>query len=314
MTTRQPLDARAIALMLSLCLAWSLQQIGLKATAADFSPVLQIGLRSGLAALLVASYLKLRGEPWVRLPGVWKAGLITGLLFGFEYLVVGEALRLTAAAHVIVFLYTAPIFAALGLHWKLPSERLKAAQWMGILLAFAGVAASFAGRDSAAASSVADAAQGRNGLLGDLLALSGGIAWGATTVVIRSTRLSELPAGQTLLYQLTGAFVLLVPAALLMGQTTLHWTWLVAVNFVYQAVVVSFVTFLIWFWLLRYYLASRLGVFSFLTPVFGVLLGAFLLHEHIEMAFVLGSVLVLAGVVLVSAHDWLRQWLGRLVR
>ena len=78
MTIRQPLDARAIALMLTLCLAWSLQQIGLKATAPDFSPVLQIGLRSGVAAILVAAYMALRGEQRVRIPGVWKAGLVTG--------------------------------------------------------------------------------------------------------------------------------------------------------------------------------------------------------------------------------------------
>ena len=229
-------------------------------------------------------------------------------MFGAEYLVVGEALRLTAAAHVIVFLYTAPIFAALGLHWKLPSERLNAVQWSGILLAFAGIAVSFAGRGSGGAS----ADWGRL-LLGDLLALLGGIAWGATTVVIRSTRLAELPAGQTLLYQLCGAFVLLVPSAMLMGQTTVHFTWLVGVNFLYQAVLVSFVTFLIWFWLLRHYLASRLGVFSFLTPLFGVLLGAWLLHEQIAFSFVLGALLVLLGVVLVSAHEWLAQTLSRWV-
>ena len=45
----------------------------------------------------------------------------------------------------------------------------------------------------------------------------------------------------------------------------------------FQAVIVSFASFLAWFWLLRRYLASPLGVFSFLTPVFGVVLGIWLL-------------------------------------
>ena len=309
MTIRQPLDARAIGLMLTLCLAWSLQQIGLKATAADFSPVLQIGLRSGVAAGFVAAYMRWRGGPLVRLPGIGKAGMVIGALFAVEYWVVGEALRLTAAGHVIVFLYTAPIFAALGLHWKLPAERLGPAQWVGISLAFAGIVTAFSLRSSA--SVITD---WHRAMLGDALALMGGVAWGATTVVIRSTRLAEIPAGQTLLYQLVGAFVLLVPSAVLMGQTTLHVTWLVGLNFLYQAVLVSFVTFLIWFWLLRHYLASRLGVFSFLTPLFGVLLGAWLLHEPIELAFVFGALLVLLGVVLVSAHEWCVQLMGRLSR
>lgn len=45
-----------------------------------------------------------------------RAGAVAGALFGLENLLVAEALRLTLASHVIVFLYAAPLFAALGLH------------------------------------------------------------------------------------------------------------------------------------------------------------------------------------------------------
>ena len=291
--------------MLMLCLSWSMQQIGLRATAADFSPVLQIGLRSGVSAILVALYMRVRGLPMRGVPGALWPGAMSGFLFAFEYLLVGEALRLTSAAHVAVFLYTAPIFAALGLHWKLPSERLASLQWVGIALAFLGIVASFALR--LAPASAHESAHWGQRLLGDALALLGGLAWGATTVVIRSTRLSDMSPGLTLFYQLVGAFLLLVPAAFWMGQLNLRLTPLVIVNFAFQAIWVSFVTFLVWFWLLRHYLASRLGVFSFLTPLFGVALGALLLNESVEPAFVVGAVLVLIGVVLVSAHDGIVQ-------
>lgn len=304
-TTRQPLDFRAVCLMLVLCLTWSMQQIGLRATASDFSPVLQIGLRSGVSAILVAVYMRVRGLPMRGVAGAFWPGAMSGFLFGFEYLLVGEALRLTSAAHVAVFLYTAPIFAALGLHWKLPSERLAGLQWAGIVLAFFGIVASFALRLAPA-----NANWGQL-LLGDALALLGGMAWGATTVVIRSTRLGEMPPGLTLFYQLVGAFVLLVPSAFWMGQLQIRVTPLVIANFAFQAVLVSFVSFLVWFWLLRHYLASRLGVFAFMTPLFGVVLGAWLLKEPIEPAFVVGAVLVLLGVVLVSAHGGIAQALGR---
>ena len=52
MDPRKPLDARAAALMLMLCLIWSLQQILLKATADAIAPTLQIALRSGAGAVL----------------------------------------------------------------------------------------------------------------------------------------------------------------------------------------------------------------------------------------------------------------------
>jgi drug/metabolite transporter (DMT)-like permease len=63
---------------------------------------------------------------------------------------------------------------------------------------------------------------------------------------------------------------------------------------------VSFASFLVWFWLLRKYLASRLGVFSFLTPLFGIVFGAWLLNEPIEASFLLGAMPVLLGIISVS--------------
>ncbi|HEY8907239.1 MAG TPA: EamA/RhaT family transporter, partial [Rhodoferax sp.] len=63
MTTRHALDTRASTLMLVLCLLWGLQQVVLKATAHEIAPIMQIALRSGAAALLVALLMWWRKEP-----------------------------------------------------------------------------------------------------------------------------------------------------------------------------------------------------------------------------------------------------------
>lgn len=288
--------------MLLLCLVWSLQQIVLKATVQDISPMLQIALRSGGAALLVGLLMRARGQA-VLPAGPWRQGLIVGALFACEFLFVSESLRYTSAAHLVVFLYTAPVFAALGLHWKLPAERLAALQWAGIVMAFCGIAVAFLSGAHLATNAPAPT------LIGDALALLAGIAWGATTVVVRTTRLSSLPAAQTLLYQLLGAFVLLLPATFLLGQTTFHPTPLALAALFFQTVIVSFASFLAWFWLLRHYLASRLGVLSFMTPLFGVILGAWLLKEAIQPGFLTGTLLILPGIVLVSGYGWFKQLL-----
>lgn len=305
MDTRKALDARAGGLMLVLCLSWGLQQVALKATADDISPVLQISLRSGIAAVLVVLLMLVQRErPVWR--GHWTPGLAVGFLFALEYLLLGEALRFTTASHAAVFLYTAPVFAALGLHWRLPSERMAPLQWAGTLLAFAGIALAFLARSGPALAP--------DFLIGDLLALLAGVAWGATTVVIRMSSLARLPAKQTLLYQLVAAFLLLGLAALALGQTGFNPSPLALASLAYQGVIVSFVTFLVWFWLLRHYLASRLGTLSFMTPLFSVVLGAWLLHEPIEPAFLAGAVLVLCGIVLVTGGAWIAQWAAALGR
>ena len=294
--SRLPIDGRAVSMMTMLCVIWSLQQISLKAVEVDVSPMLMIALRSGIAAFGVSLLMRMRGQGISLASGRWRVGAIVGVLFALEYLLVAEAVRLTYASHVIVFLYTAPIFAAMGLHARLPSERLRGRQWMGIATAFAGMVVAFIGHGnhaSAAAPSM---------LGGDALAVLGGAAWGATTVTIRVSRLSTAPPAETLLYQLCGAFALLLPAAFLTGQTRFIPTNLAWLHLGFQALIVSFGSFLLWFWLLRHYLASRLSVFSFMTPIFGIVFGISLLGEPLQANFILGSVLVLGGIALVSVR------------
>ena len=305
MDTRLPIDARATGLMTLLCLIWGLQQVALKGFGGDISPLLQIGLRSGIAAMLVLLLMRWQRQApdWSQ----WRPGMLAAALFAAEYLLVGQALRYTTASHTVVFLYTAPIFAALGLHLRLPAERLSRLQWAGVAMAFAGVALAFLGPDAAPAGGAAS-------LAGDAMALAGGACWGATTVTIRISRLSSTPPTMTLLWQLLGAFVLLVPASWLLGEFSIRpsaQAWL-ALGF--QALVVSFASFLAWFWLLRNYLASRLGIFSFMTPIFGVIFGALLLHEPLSRRFLAGAALMFAGILVVSLHRMLAGLGARVLR
>lgn len=105
--------------------------------------------------------------------------------------------------------------------------------------------------------------------------------------------------------------MLLLAVALATGQTAHITLTPVAVGSVlFQGVIVSFASYLAWFWLLRRYLASNLAVFSFMTPLFGVTLGVLVLKEPLTLNFVLGAVLVLAGIGLVSGEAWLRRLLN----
>ena len=60
------------------------------------------------------------------------------------------------------------------------------------------------------------------------------------------------------------------------------------------------ITFAIWFVLIQRYSASRLSAFTFLTPLFGVASGHFVLGEPITATFGVAVALVLAGLVLVN--------------
>ena len=300
---RKPLDAGASGLMVVLCLIWGLAQVNLKMAAADISPLMQIALRSGIAAILVVLLMVIRREGLSLQDGTWRPGLLVAGLFALEFFLIGEGLRYTSASHMTVLLYTAPIFAALGLHLLMPSERLSRAQWFGIGLAFTGVAIAFLLRPNHIQQNINAA----DLLYGDLLSIGAGIAWAATTVAVRCSRLAQVSAAQTLLYQLAGAFFLLTAAAFLLEQTAIQFTALAWGSLIFQSLVVCFASYLAWFWLLKHYRASQLGVFSFLTPIFGVALGVGLLDEQLEISFIIGAAFVITGIILVSASGWLKH-------
>ena len=300
MGTRQPLDLFAFGTMVVFCIVMASQQVMLKAVADDLAPVFQIALRSGIAAALLIGLILLQRNRMPLAPENRIPALLIGALFTLEFLLVGEALNKTSAGHATVFLYTSPIFAAIGLHLKIPNERMSRLQWMGILAAFAGIVLAFLGGDSTDTLS-------SDVLLGDFLALLAGAAWGLTTVVVRATGLSVLPARQTLLYQLAVAFVLLSLWAYMTGQADVTPTPEALGSLAFHGIIVSFISYLGWFWLLTKYKASQLGIFSFMTPVFGVLLGNWLLGERIEANFIFGSGLIIGGILIVSSHGWLSK-------
>ena len=56
MTERKPLDSTAFSLMLLLTALWGLQQVAIKLTAPDISFVMQAGIRSILATVLLLAW------------------------------------------------------------------------------------------------------------------------------------------------------------------------------------------------------------------------------------------------------------------
>ena len=291
MAERKPLDAQAFALMLALTALWGFQQVAIKLTAPDVSLVMQAALRTALAAALLVAWARWRGIALLSRDGTLAAGLAAGLLFGLEFVFIYAGLGHTAASRMTVFIYLAPVLTALGLHWLVPGEKLARAQWLGVGVAFAGIALAF-GEAFAAA---------RASLLGDFFGLVAAVLWAATTVLIRATSLSRATAAKTLFYQLAVAAPLLLAASLLMGEKgVVALTPLALASLAYQGVIVAFASYLAWFWLLTRYLAARLSVFSFMTPLFGVLAGVAVLGEPLTPFFVGAALLVGAGIVLVN--------------
>jgi drug/metabolite transporter (DMT)-like permease len=288
---RRTLDAAAFAMMLGLTALWGFQQVTIKWIAPEVSFVMQAAIRSIVAAALLLAWARLRGIALFGRDGTLGAGLAAGMLFGLEFVFIYGGLAHTNASRMSVFIYLAPALTALGLHLFVRGERLSGAQWLGVAVAFGGLFVAFA----------EGFLSGRRTWVGDLCGLVAAVLWASTTVLIRATRLGQASAEKTLFYQLAVSAALLPLASVLMGEAgVVSLSALALASLAYQALIVAFASYLAWFWLLTRYLAARLSVLSFLTPMFGVLCGVAFLGEPLSGHFAVAALLVAAGIVLVN--------------
>ena len=287
----RPLSPGAVALMLMLCVSWGFNQIAVKLTLPDVPPMLQAMIRSAGALPVLLLIARLRGVRLFERDGTLGAGLFAGLLFGLEFVLVFRGLKLTSASRAVVFLYTAPFFVALG-SYQFLGERLRASQWSGLGLSFAGVALAIG---------VPQADVDANVLLGDLLVVGGGALWAATTLVVKATPLLRAPPEKALGYQVAVSVPILGFAAWVWGETLTRVPGPLALSLMaYQAIWVVGLTFLIWFALVRTYSASKLSAFTFITPLFGVVASYFIMHDTLTPVFGVAAGLVTAGLYLVN--------------
>jgi len=290
----RPLSPGAVALMLMLCLSWGFNQIAVKLALPDIPPMLQALIRSAGALPVLLLIARLRGVKIFVADGTLGAGLVAGVIFGVEFVLIYRGLLLTSASRAVVFLYTAPFFVALGSYHFL-GERLRASQWGGLALCFLGVALAIG---------VPQADVDANVLLGDLLIVGGGAMWAATTLIIKSTALLRAPPEKGMGYQVAISIPILALAAWISGETITRVPGPLALSLMaYQAFWVVGLTFLLWFMLVKTYSASKLSAFTFITPLFGVVASYFIMHDTLTVAFGAAALLVIAGLYLVNRPD-----------
>lgn len=288
----RPLDPLAIALTVALCLIWGFNQVAVKLAIHDIPPLIQCVIRSVVATVLVLAWTQFRGIPLFKRDGTLLAGIIAGLLFALEFLLIYRGLLYTTATRAVLFLYTAPFLVVLGARWLVKGDHFHLMQWFGMAMSFAGIVIAF-GLPTPAA----DPHQ----MLGDVMMVGAAIASAATTLVIKVSRLNQVSSEKTMLYQLVVSVPLLAAGVLVFGEHIDAMPSAVALGaLAYQAVWVVCVTYMAWFALIVRYSASRLSSFTFLTPLFGVVAGHMVLNEPLSPPFALAVALVAIGLVLVN--------------
>ena len=280
-------------ILILLCFVWGANAVSIKFSNQGMPPLMAAALRSLVSGALLWAYARMNGHTVAFPPGQTRHALVIGLLFGLDFLFIYWGLTFTPASRSLIILYTHAFWVALGAHFFLKDDRLTPTKLFGLVLAFCGVAAVFRARSPELPPLY---------WVGDLMALSGAIFWAATTLYVkRITEKVNLNHYQTLFAQLIYSFPLLAMGSVVFElPADLNLTPLVLASLFYQSVIVAFASFLVWFWLIHRYTVSRLAAFTFLAPLFGVILGGLILNEPITLLVWVGLDCVGGGLYLVN--------------
>lgn len=285
------LDGVGLGALLAVTLLLAFNQIIVKEVNQGLQPVFFAGLRSALAVVFVWGWLKWRGLTGRLRRSDLVPGALMGTIFAAEFLCLFMALDLTLVSRASVIFYSMPVWMGLLAHFFLPGERLNAVRAVGLLLAFLGTAWAIFSRPEGA---------GVASLWGDLFALGGAWGWAGTAFLARKTSLREAGPEAQLFWMVAVSAPILLAVSPLFGPLIreiepAHWVWLV-----FQSSVVVAGGFVAWLWLLSVYPTATVASFSFLTPLFAILLGYMLFDEPLTLALAVAFLLVASGIVLIN--------------
>lgn len=248
-------------------------------------------MRFALAGVLMLAYAFLRGG---RLPASrrdWLNLTVTGglMLVGGNGLVTWSEQWIESNQAALIVATSALWLAWMGT-WGPRGERLGGLTLLGLALGFGGVAV-------LVHSGLKLLAGPPSAYLGLALAP---VCWAAGSVWARRAPVSCAPA-MTAALQMLIAGAVLVAIGLARGELP-HWSWdgKALLALLYLTLFGSCLAYGAYYWLVHQVPPATLGTYAYVNPAVAVVLGWWLLDERLNGSQVLGTAIILAGVVIVT--------------
>ncbi|NNF79768.1 MAG: EamA family transporter, partial [Rhizobiales bacterium] len=124
MERRTHIDAFGASCLVAAALLLGLNQVLIKLVNAGLQPVFQVGLRSACAIVPVVCFALLARRKLSVTDGSFWPGVVCGLLFATEFVLLFLALEFTTVARASIMFYTMPFWLAVAAHYLIPGERL----------------------------------------------------------------------------------------------------------------------------------------------------------------------------------------------
>lgn len=278
-------------------LVWGSTYYAIRVGVHEVPPLLLAAVRFTIAGIILFIWAVAQGE---RLPSrrEWAAAAaVAVLIFVVDYGILFWAEERVPSGTAAVILATIPAFMTLAEIIFLRTERLTFRLVAALLIGLAGVVV------------LVDPALGMGGApvytLGAAGLLVAAVSWSGASVLSKKLALPASKVMSAAAQMLIGGLLLCVVAAAAGEERGFNWggvsadAWLALV---YLIVAGSLVGFTAYTWLIHHQSPTKVGTYAYVNPVVAVALGHFLGGEVLDVRTVLGTVLVLLGVIVITTR------------
>jgi len=275
---------------------WVVIKIGLD----TLPPILAVGFRFFIASLVLWAIIKIKNIELLTDSKSFKLYLFMSV---FSYIVpftlVYWAEQFIPSGLTSVLFAIFPFWVIIFSRFAFPNEKIGMYKFLGVLLGFIGIAVIFKDSLSFDFSSAT---------LAILAAVASAIMQGGVAVVIKKHGGKINPVSINFIPLLiTG--ILLIPVSLIFEDTSrLKISYDAVFSILYLSTVGTVVVFSIYYWLMKKINVVILSLSSFITPIIAILLGWFFLNEKLNVNHIIGSSLVLIGILFANFKGLLNYY------
>lgn len=290
---------KIILVYVLLCLIWGSTWLAIRASLESLTPFISLGSRFTFASLFIFVLMKFKGISLQKDKESIRLYLLMGFLsfvipFGLVYW--AEQFVPSGLASVLFAVY--PFFVALFSFYRVPNEIIGKLKIFGMSLGFFGIVMIFSDSFTADFSNL---------FLGMIaVALSGIIqAWMAVTIKKSGKHLNSL--SMNFIPMVIAGFSGLLLGLLTEDLSKIKIDETAITSVFYLAFFGSVVTFTSFYWLMKKINIILLSLLAFITPIVALLLGWIFYKESLTTEHIIGSILVLAGLLFANLEPFLKQ-------
>src|SRR5579864_9339516 len=274
---------------------WGSTFLAIRIGVREVPPFLLAGMRFLVAGLVLYVWMRASGTRSPALREWGSACLLAVLIFVFDYGLLFWAERRVPSGIAAVLLATIPVFMTISEILILRTQRLSARLAMALLAGLGGVAVLMSHTTRFGEAPIDTA--------GACALIMAAISWSVASVLSRKLPLPSAKVMSSAAQMLSGGVLLMIAAGLLGEVRGFHMravsrqAWFALA---YLIVAGSIVAFTAYVWLIHHESPTRVGTYAYVNPVVAVLVGYFFGGEAMGPRTIVGTILVLVGVVVMT--------------